>query len=533
MVCPKQPLGPNALSGNAARSSERHADARRASRSQLRVVAAERVGRARGSRPLSDEARAACEAGCAVVRAEDVEEGVAPLAPCLVQRAGEKATDAGSDAVARCVAVRGDGSGVERGRIALGEDTRYNLRLATDQLATIAEYTPPPPHEFDLADITLEVFAHTAAAEEDARENAKGEGGGGGDAARNGSCPPTTRGDAGSTPCVDASAVAAMFRKRFFGRVFATNELLLLPCPGDGPLLRLRVSEVNNMGEDEREEEPLYHCFRGRFTATTAIRLVAPGGGVVLEANAESADGWHGGRQQKQQQGGARRAATRVHVYTSDGEFFPVKKALLRPCIALTQAVRDASPDPIEVNVDVDCPTFDRVLLYLESEAMERADAYDFPLTLLPAMAAAADALSLRSLSELCARRKGEFSTRVREYGFDEVVAKNSGGGECWLILDGMVLDVTRWLPEHPGGSTIIPGQALNLDCSRFFEVYHASRESFLFLSHFYMGEIAREDAHRVPQPKEPPSVDFLEQLREYCGSFRINQEAATHLGAA
>ena len=31
--------------------------------------------------------------------------------------------------------------------------------------------------------------------------------------------------------------------------------------------------------------------------------------------------------------------------------------------------------------------------------------------------------------------------------------------GECWLIIDGMVLDVTRWLPEHPGGNSIIPEQ--------------------------------------------------------------------------
>lgn len=34
-----------------------------------------------------------------------------------------------------------------------------------------------------------------------------------------------------------------------------------------------------------------------------------------------------------------------------------------------------------------------------------------------------------------------------------------------------MVLDVTRWLPEHPGGRNIIPRQALNLDCARFYEV--------------------------------------------------------------
>jgi cytochrome b involved in lipid metabolism len=45
------------------------------------------------------------------------------------------------------------------------------------------------------------------------------------------------------------------------------------------------------------------------------------------------------------------------------------------------------------------------------------------------------------------------------------------------LCHAGMILDVTRWLPEHPGGSTIIPAQALNIECSRFFEVGHESAE--------------------------------------------------------
>eukprot|EP00955_Chlamydomonas_euryale_P039538 351451-Chlamydomonas_euryale.AAC.5 len=33
------------------------------------------------------------------------------------------------------------------------------------------------------------------------------------------------------------------------------------------------------------------------------------------------------------------------------------------------------------------------------------------------------------------------------------------------------VLDIKSWLPEHPGGSSIIPRQSLNCDCARFFEV--------------------------------------------------------------
>ena len=64
-----------------------------------------------------------------------------------------------------------------------------------------------------------------------------------------------------------------------------------------------------------------------------------------------------------------------------------------------------------------------------------------------------------------CAQEQlGESTARLRLYSLQEVRQLNAAGG-CWLMLDGMVLDVTRWLPEHPGGSTIIPKQALNLDC--------------------------------------------------------------------
>ena len=58
----------------------------------------------------------------------------------------------------------------------------------------------------------------------------------------------------------------------------------------------------------------------------------------------------------------------------------------------------------------------------------------------------------------------------------------NAKRGDTWLLLDGMVLDITRWLPEHPGGSEIIPQQSLNVDATVFFEIYHASRQSFLYL---------------------------------------------------
>ena len=67
-------------------------------------------------------------------------------------------------------------------------------------------------------------------------------------------------------------------------------------------------------------------------------------------------------------------------------------------------------------------------------------------------------------------------------------VTKQNDSGGCWVTMDGMVFDLEAWLPEHPGGSTIIPQQALNKDCTVFFELYHASRESFTYLREFYIG---------------------------------------------
>lgn len=39
---------------------------------------------------------------------------------------------------------------------------------------------------------------------------------------------------------------------------------------------------------------------------------------------------------------------------------------------------------------------------------------------------------------------------------------------------------------------------ALNIDSLVFFEIYHASKQSFLYLKEFYIGELAEEDRELV-----------------------------------
>ena len=145
-------------------------------------------------------------------------------------------------------------------------------------------------------------------------------------------------------------------------------------------------------------------------------------------------------------------------------------------------------------------------------------------------MRSAAESLGVAGLRDLCDRRLGEFVSRVRtEWITLAEVRERNAGGETLLTMDGMVLDVTRWLDEHPGGSTIIPEQALNVDSTVFFELYHSSRQSFGYLREFYIGELRREDCEVLPAAsKGTPSEGFLGSLREYT-RWRVVPEERVH----
>jgi cytochrome b involved in lipid metabolism len=92
-----------------------------------------------------------------------------------------------------------------------------------------------------------------------------------------------------------------------------------------------------------------------------------------------------------------------------------------------------------------------------------------------------------------------------------------------------MVLDISRWIDEHPGGPSIIPSQALNIDCTCFFEMYHVSRQSFLYLKSFYIGELNPADLVQLKGNESVASVGFLHSLRSYTDQWRV--EIEEHVG--
>ena len=63
----------------------------------------------------------------------------------------------------------------------------------------------------------------------------------------------------------------------------------------------------------------------------------------------------------------------------------------------------------------------------------------------------------------------------VKTYSTDEVAQHNSKD-DCWLILDGKVYDVTKFIPAHPGGKAILEG--CGKDATTLFETRPMGSES-------------------------------------------------------
>lgn len=39
-----------------------------------------------------------------------------------------------------------------------------------------------------------------------------------------------------------------------------------------------------------------------------------------------------------------------------------------------------------------------------------------------------------------------------------EEVSKHAVESDCWLVINGMIIDVTTFIPQHPGGKVIVKG---------------------------------------------------------------------------
>ncbi len=85
-------------------------------------------------------------------------------------------------------------------------------------------------------------------------------------------------------------------------------------------------------------------------------------------------------------------------------------------------------------------------------------------------------------------------------------VSEHSNPKDCWLVIDGKVYDVTKFLEDHPGGDDVLLS-ATGKDATDDFEDVGHSTSARAMMDEFYVGEI---DSATIPSkvkytpPKQP-----------------------------
>lgn len=71
-------------------------------------------------------------------------------------------------------------------------------------------------------------------------------------------------------------------------------------------------------------------------------------------------------------------------------------------------------------------------------------------------------------------------------------VAAHDNKGDCWLVIDGSVYDVTAFIPTHPGGEAILKG--CGKDATEMFQTpsAHEEKNAAALLPTYYKGEISQ-----------------------------------------
>ena len=78
----------------------------------------------------------------------------------------------------------------------------------------------------------------------------------------------------------------------------------------------------------------------------------------------------------------------------------------------------------------------------------------------------------------------------TKEYTMDEV-AKHKTKSDAWLVINGNVYDITKWIKKHPGGSIIMNGAGK--DATKMYEAIGHSANSKSILKTLKIGKLKKK----------------------------------------
>jgi cytochrome b involved in lipid metabolism len=98
-----------------------------------------------------------------------------------------------------------------------------------------------------------------------------------------------------------------------------------------------------------------------------------------------------------------------------------------------------------------------------------------------------------------------------RKYTWQEIRRHNTAT-DCWIVIEGKVYDVSKWLKYHPGGTLPLLYSA-GQDCSSVFKAFHPFswiREKRL--PPFYIGDVSEPDNEGVKESEISSELDKIQE---------------------
>nr|ANQ46485.1 cytochrome b5 [Santalum album] len=91
-------------------------------------------------------------------------------------------------------------------------------------------------------------------------------------------------------------------------------------------------------------------------------------------------------------------------------------------------------------------------------------------------------------------------------------VSEHNSSKDCWLIIEGKVYDVTKFLEDHPGGDAVLIS-ATGKDATDDFEDVGHSSTARAMLEEWYIGDM---DTSTIPARQQftPPTQPHHDQAR-------------------
>eukprot|EP00252_Welwitschia_mirabilis_P013979 TRINITY_DN30988_c0_g1_i1.p1 TRINITY_DN30988_c0_g1~~TRINITY_DN30988_c0_g1_i1.p1 ORF type:complete len:129 (-),score=24.15 TRINITY_DN30988_c0_g1_i1:33-419(-) len=76
-------------------------------------------------------------------------------------------------------------------------------------------------------------------------------------------------------------------------------------------------------------------------------------------------------------------------------------------------------------------------------------------------------------------------------------VAEHNSRNDCWIIINGKVYDVSRYLEEHPGGEDVLLAAAGKDGTDEFEDAGH-SEDARKLMEDYYVGDIVNQECSKA-----------------------------------